>query len=67
MLIAHMDTVYQRGILASEPYRVDGNRIYGPGIADDKGGIAVVLHALKILKDAGWQDYARLTVSLQSG
>ena len=63
MLIAHMDTVYQRGILGSEPYRVDGNRIYGPGIADDKGGIAVVLHALKILKDAGWQDYARLTVS----
>ncbi|HEV2154621.1 M20/M25/M40 family metallo-hydrolase [Bradyrhizobium sp.] len=63
MLIAHMDTVYQRGILGSEPYRVDGNRIYGPGIADDKGGIAVVLHALKILKEAGWQDYARLTVS----
>ncbi|MDA9402639.1 M20/M25/M40 family metallo-hydrolase [Bradyrhizobium sp. CCBAU 45389] len=63
MLIAHMDTVYQRGILASEPYRVDGNRIYGPGIADDKGGIAVVLHALKMLKDAGWNDYATLTVS----
>jgi glutamate carboxypeptidase len=63
MLIAHMDTVYQRGILATEPYKVDGNRIYGPGIADDKGGIAVVLHALQILKDAGWRDYARLTVS----
>jgi len=63
MLIAHMDTVYQRGILATEPYHVDGNRIYGPGIADDKGGIAVVLHALKMLKDAGWQDYAQLTVS----
>ncbi|WP_407116592.1 M20/M25/M40 family metallo-hydrolase [Bradyrhizobium sp. LMG 9283] len=63
MLIAHMDTVYQRGILASEPYRVDGNRIYGPGVADDKGGIAVVLHALKMLKDAGWTDYATLTVA----
>lgn len=62
MLIAHMDTVYQRGVLASQPYRVDGNRIYGPGIADDKGGIAVILHALKILGDAGWRDYARLTV-----
>ena len=63
MLMAHMDTVYQRGILASQPYRVDGNRIYGPGIADDKGGIAVILHALKILVgDAGWRDYARLTV-----
>lgn len=62
MLIAHMDTVYQKGILGSQPYRVDGNRVYGPGIADDKGGIAVILHALKILGDAGWRDYARLTV-----
>ena len=63
MLIAHMDTVYEHGILASQPYRVDGERIYGPGIADDKGGIAVILHALKILNEAGWRDYARLTVS----
>jgi glutamate carboxypeptidase len=63
MLIAHMDTVYEHGILASQPYKVDGNKIYGPGIADDKGGIAVILHSLKILHDAGWHDYARLTVS----
>src|SRR5262245_22057071 len=35
MLIAHMDTVYERVILASQSYRVDGSRIYGPGIADD--------------------------------
>ena len=62
MLIAHMDTVYPEGILASQPYRVEGNRIYGPGIADDKGGIAVVLHSLGILKAVGWRDYAALTV-----
>ena len=62
MLIGHMDTVYQHGILETQPYRVDGNRIYGPGIADDKSGLAVVLHALNILSDAGWHDYARLTV-----
>ena len=63
MLIAHMDTVYQPGILQSEPYRVDGDLIYGPGIADDKSGIAVILHSLQILKDLGWRDYAKLTVS----
>jgi glutamate carboxypeptidase len=62
MLIAHMDTVYPTGTLASEPFRRDGNRLYGPGIADDKGGIAVILHSLSILKDAGWRDYAQLTV-----
>ena len=62
LLIAHMDTVYPEGILSSQPYRVEGNRIYGPGIADDKGGIAVVLQSLAILKAAGWRDYALLTV-----
>jgi glutamate carboxypeptidase len=62
MLQAHMDTVYPTGILLSQPYKRDGNRLYGPGIADDKGGIAVILHSLKILNDAGWKDYARLTV-----
>jgi glutamate carboxypeptidase len=63
MLIAHMDTVYLPGILKSEPYHVDGDLIYGPGIADDKSGIAVILHSLQILKDRGWRDYAKLTVS----
>lgn len=62
MLQAHMDTVYQTGILNTQPYKVDGNRIYGPGIADDKGGIAVILHSLDILKQRGWKDYDQLTV-----
>lgn len=62
MLIGHMDTVYQPGILTTQPWRVDGAKIFGPGIADDKGGLAVVLYSLKILQDAGWRDYARLTV-----
>jgi len=62
MLIAHMDTVYPANTLLTEPYKQDGNKLYGPGIADDKGGIAVILHSLAVLKDAGWRDFARLTV-----
>ena len=62
MLIAHMDTVYPDGILASQPYKQDGNRLYGPGIADDKGGIAVILHSLAVLQSQGWNDFATLTV-----
>lgn len=62
MLMAHMDTVYPKGILATQPYKVDGNRLYGPGSADAKGGIAVILHALQILRDAGWRDFATITV-----
>ena len=62
MLIAHLDTIYWPGTLATQPIRQDGNKLYGPGIADDKGGVAVILHSLAILKDAGWKDYAQLTV-----
>jgi len=66
LLIAHVDTVYGKDILATQPFRQDGNRLYGPGIADDKGGIAVILHSLAILRDAGWRDYARVTVLFNS-
>jgi len=66
MLQAHMDTVYPAGILNTQGYKVDGNRIYGPGIADDKGGIAVILASLKILLDSGWKDFDTLTVLLNT-
>lgn len=62
MLIAHMDTVYRSGTLLVEPIKFEGNRLYGPGIADDKGGVAVILHSLNMLRQAGWNNYAQLTV-----
>jgi glutamate carboxypeptidase len=62
MLIAHMDTVYLRGMLAQQPFRVDGNRAYGLGIADDKHGVALILHTLAILKEMNFRDYGLLTV-----
>ncbi|RYY61552.1 MAG: M20/M25/M40 family metallo-hydrolase, partial [Comamonadaceae bacterium] len=61
-LISHMDTVYPRGMLAKAPFRVEGNKAYGPGIADDKGGSAVILHALKLLTSYGFRDFASVTV-----
>jgi glutamate carboxypeptidase len=62
LLIAHMDTVYRRGMLARQPYRVDGDRAYGLAIADDKQGIATILHSVAILKALGFREYGTLTV-----
>jgi glutamate carboxypeptidase len=62
LLIAHMDTVYPRGMLAQQPFRIDGNRAYGLGIADDKQGIAVVIHTMALLKALNFRDYGTLTV-----
>ncbi len=61
LLIAHMDTVYVKGTLAKAPFRVDGNRAFGPGIADDKGGIAVMLHALRLLRAQGFSGFGTIT------
>jgi glutamate carboxypeptidase len=62
LLIAHMDTVYLRGMLKDQPFRVDGDRAYGLGIADDKQGIALILHTVAMLNKLGFKDYATLTV-----
>lgn len=62
MLIAHMDTVYPSGMLAKQPFRIDGDKAYGLGIADDKQGIAVILHAVEMLQKLGFKDYGQLTV-----
>ncbi len=62
LLLAHMDTVYPRGSLAKQPFRIDGDRAYGLGVADDKQGIAVILHTLAILKSIKFYDYGTITV-----
>ena len=62
LLLAHMDTVYPRGMLAGQPFKIDGGRAWGLGIADDKHGIAVILHMLAILKAANFREYGTVTV-----
>ena len=66
LLIAHMDTVYPRGMLAQQPFRIEGDRAYGLGIADDKQGIAVILHTLAILKTMDFREYDTLTVLINA-
>ena len=66
LLIAHMDTVYPRGMLAQQPFRIDGDHAYGLGIADDKQGIAVILHTLAILKAMNFREYSTLTVLINA-
>lgn len=66
MLLAHMDTVYPRGLLKDQPFRVDGNRAYGLGITDDKQGIALIIHTLETLKTLNYQDFGTITVLINS-
>ena len=48
LLIGHLDTVLQ-----GEAFRVEGDRAYGTGIADMKGGNVIVVEALRALHATG--------------
>jgi glutamate carboxypeptidase len=61
LLIGHMDTVFE----PSSPFQKfvrTGDIATGPGTSDMKGGIVVILSALKALRSAGALDGARITV-----
>ena len=62
LLLAHMDTVFGDGTAAARPFRVDGERAYGPGVMDDKGGIVMGLFAIRLLQQAGFSDFAQVTL-----
>ncbi|WP_423456100.1 M20/M25/M40 family metallo-hydrolase [Ottowia sp. VDI28] len=62
MLIAHMDTVYLKGMIKDQPFRVEGDKAYGLGISDDKQGVALIIHVVEMLKKLGYEDYGTLTV-----
>lgn len=66
LLMGHLDTVHPVGTLASLPFRIDGERCFGPGILDMKGGIHAALEALRQLSRAGIETPLPVTVLLTS-
>jgi glutamate carboxypeptidase len=62
LLMVHYDTVFGPGTAAKRPFKLDGERAYGPGVADAKGGVAMILHSLQLLQDQKFNDFGTLTV-----
>ena len=54
LILCHLDTVHPVGTLDGPlPIRRDGDRLYGPGVYDMKGGGQLALHAIGALRSAG--------------
>jgi len=63
LLIGHLDTVFE----PESPFQSfvrEGNRATGPGIGDDKGGLVVIVAALRAMHQAGTLRDANVTIVL---
>ncbi|HEX6741794.1 MAG TPA: M20/M25/M40 family metallo-hydrolase [Sphingomicrobium sp.] len=63
LLIAHLDTVFE----PDSPFQRwtrDGDQAHGPGAGDDKGGMAVMVAALRAMRSAGTLRRANFTIVL---
>lgn len=61
LLAAHLDTVYPVGVAATRPMRQTGDKILGPGSADNKSGLLSSLYAMAALESCGLlQSFGRI-------
>lgn len=66
LVMGHLDTVHPIGTLAVLPWRRDGDKCFGPGICDMKGGNYLAVEAIRQLLRAGIATRLPVTVLLTS-
>ncbi len=57
ILTGHLDTVFKDGTAAERPFTVKEGKVTGPGCLDMKGGVTILLYAMKFLTEAGYDKY----------
>ena len=55
-LSGHLDTVHPKGLFGYPPVKRDAEKIYGPGVADCKGGVVAGFMAMDALERVGYTD-----------
>ena len=62
LMLAHTDTVFDKGEAAKRPFRFDEQTkfAYGPGAGDDKAIVAQTITMMKTLNDLGFRDYGEI-------
>jgi len=51
LALAHFDTVWPRGTILNQPFRIEGTRAYGPGTYDMKASLVLLQEALLAIRE----------------
>ena len=62
LLVGHVDTVYAWGTAATQPFSLRDDIAFGPGVIDMKSGVLMGMYALRVLQEAGFEEYGELCV-----
>lgn len=64
LLLGHTDTVHPRGSIRERPWRMEENRIYGPGIFDMKANCALAIELLRACEANNNKPQSPITILL---
>ncbi|WP_378954512.1 M20/M25/M40 family metallo-hydrolase [Pelosinus sp. sgz500959] len=63
LLIAHIDTVFEKGEAQRRPFRMDENMMaYGPGVGDDKATVVQTIYSMQALKELNFQNFKEIVL-----
>ena len=66
LLVGHYDTVYPLGTLKTMPFKIEGDKVCGPGVMDMKGGILLACFGIKALIEFGLMPKTQTTFFINS-
>ena len=66
LIVGHVDTVFPAPEAEKRPYTEKGDKAFGPGVSDEKGGVVEAVTALELLHQLGLP-HGRITLLLEAG
>ncbi len=66
LVLLHLDTVWEIGKIKEMPFRIEKDKIFGPGVLDMKAGATMSYFALLALKDLGLKSRKTIIVFCNS-
>jgi glutamate carboxypeptidase len=64
LLIGHLDTVFEKDNPFQKMTRREGGQVEGPGVSDMKGGLVIMVSALRAMQAAGTLKHADIRIIL---